>query len=385
VNTTIAGSQHTPAVIMDSNSNFIITWIDQNDLDGNGEGIFMQRYNSSGVPIDGEVQVNQTYTLGDQRFPRIAVDLNDNFIITWVDYNGADGSQSGIFSKKYNSNGVEQGGVFQVNTYYAGDQYGSEISMNLDGDFVISWTDNNSHDGDGEGVFAQMYSAVSCPDTGQQDVRVIHGGGGSSAPPAPKAAPPAPIDIPIVKTAVCGNAILESGEECDDGNVLNGDGCNSDCSLGEILPAPEIVIIDIKQPTRKNNLIITLKVIGLGSGVLTAHGEESEAELVSDDYLPNIPLTIEIPVSSLRTLQSFDFSRAFFDFSSARGENVNYYELFSKAMEEVIIPIRLQANSADGSAEIDVEAEMDNFPPSTSVDTEPGRYMEPINVRIYAE
>ncbi len=31
----------------------------------------------------------------------------------------------------------------------------------------------------------------------------------------------------------CGNGILETGEECDDGNLLNGDGCNSNCELEE--------------------------------------------------------------------------------------------------------------------------------------------------------
>ena len=31
--------------------------------------------------------------------------------------------------------------------------------------------------------------------------------------------------------STCGNAILEVGEECDDGNPLGGDGCETDCTL----------------------------------------------------------------------------------------------------------------------------------------------------------
>jgi cysteine-rich repeat protein len=31
--------------------------------------------------------------------------------------------------------------------------------------------------------------------------------------------------------AVCGNGILETGEECDDGNNLNGDGCSALCTI----------------------------------------------------------------------------------------------------------------------------------------------------------
>lgn len=34
-----------------------------------------------------------------------------------------------------------------------------------------------------------------------------------------------------VTEAVCGNSIVEPGEECDDGNTINGDGCSATCML----------------------------------------------------------------------------------------------------------------------------------------------------------
>jgi cysteine-rich repeat protein len=30
--------------------------------------------------------------------------------------------------------------------------------------------------------------------------------------------------------AICGNGIIEAGEACDDGNLVNGDGCDN-CTL----------------------------------------------------------------------------------------------------------------------------------------------------------
>lgn len=36
---------------------------------------------------------------------------------------------------------------------------------------------------------------------------------------------------PPVSTPVCGNRIVETGEGCDDGNTLNGDGCSSNCQV----------------------------------------------------------------------------------------------------------------------------------------------------------
>ncbi|WP_445453726.1 DUF4215 domain-containing protein [Flavobacterium sp. 25HG05S-40] len=35
--------------------------------------------------------------------------------------------------------------------------------------------------------------------------------------------------------AICGNGILESGEACDDGNVANNDGCESDCTVTPVI------------------------------------------------------------------------------------------------------------------------------------------------------
>ncbi|USN54679.1 MAG: hypothetical protein H6765_09385 [Candidatus Peribacteria bacterium] len=34
-----------------------------------------------------------------------------------------------------------------------------------------------------------------------------------------------------IEDPVCGNGVIEYGEECDDDNRSNGDGCNSYCEL----------------------------------------------------------------------------------------------------------------------------------------------------------
>ncbi len=47
------------------------------------------------------------------------------------------------------------------------------------------------------------------------------------APPPPP--PPSPC---------CGNGILETGEECDDGNTVSGDGCSSTCQIETPPPPP---------------------------------------------------------------------------------------------------------------------------------------------------
>jgi cysteine-rich repeat protein len=44
--------------------------------------------------------------------------------------------------------------------------------------------------------------------------------------------------IEIKPRATCGNATLDPGEECDDGNILDGDGCTAQCKKEIAQPAP---------------------------------------------------------------------------------------------------------------------------------------------------
>ena len=37
--------------------------------------------------------------------------------------------------------------------------------------------------------------------------------------------------MPDATTSTCGNSVVEHGEDCDDGNKVNGDGCNNDCTF----------------------------------------------------------------------------------------------------------------------------------------------------------
>ena len=38
--------------------------------------------------------------------------------------------------------------------------------------------------------------------------------------------------------SICGNGIVEPGEQCDDGNLNDGDGCSSLCLIEAITPTP---------------------------------------------------------------------------------------------------------------------------------------------------
>jgi hypothetical protein len=161
VNTYTANSQMFPSIAMDKNGNFVIAWMSEGQ-DGNGWGIFAQRYNRTSVPQGSEFQVN-TYTTDHQSYPSVAMDPNGNFVIAWNSL-GQDGSIQGVFAQRYNSSGWPQGSEFQVNTYIMDDQgiRRRSTAMDSNGNFVIAW---NSwwQDGDIGGIFAQRYNNTGVP------------------------------------------------------------------------------------------------------------------------------------------------------------------------------------------------------------------------------
>ena len=54
------------------------------------------------------------------------------------------------------------------------------------------------------------------------------GSGGGSGGSTTGGGPDVPADVG--KAAVCGDGVLDPGEACDDGNTVDGDGCQADCT-----------------------------------------------------------------------------------------------------------------------------------------------------------
>ena len=161
VNTTQTRDQTAPAIAMDANGNFVVTWVSDRQ-DGSGKGVFAQRFDAMKQPIGDEFRVN-TSTDGDQDAPAVAMDINGNFVVVWesqgkADRNavGTDQSGKGIFAQRYNAAGTKLGSEFRVNTTTDNDQSHPAIGLNANGDFVIAW-ESAGQDGDGQGIFAQKF------------------------------------------------------------------------------------------------------------------------------------------------------------------------------------------------------------------------------------
>ncbi len=180
VNTYTVGNQEHPAVAMDSAGDFVVVW-DSYGQDGESWGVYAQRYNAAGAPQGIEFRVNQP-TSNTQTVPAVAMDSDGDFIVTWADGapNGSpvparDGSGYGIFAQRYNASGVAMGDDIQVNTYTAGNQFYPRIAADSAGDFVVTWH-SNLQDGSGYGIYAQRFSAAGAKLGGELPVNTVTSG-----------------------------------------------------------------------------------------------------------------------------------------------------------------------------------------------------------------
>ncbi len=156
VNTTTEGPQDTASVAMDEAGNFVVVWESAGQEGGNSNEIVGRRYRADGTVDGDEFQIN-TFFVGRQDDPVVAMDSAGNFVVAWWS-DGQDGDGSGIFAQRYNSEGVAEGSEFQVNAFTAGSQDDPQISMDAAGGFVVVWR-SPDQDGSGNGVVAQRFTA----------------------------------------------------------------------------------------------------------------------------------------------------------------------------------------------------------------------------------
>jgi|CXWL01.1.fsa_nt_gi Ca2+-binding RTX toxin-like protein len=155
VNATTTDSQYSPSITALNDGGFVVTW-SSNGQDGSLSGIYAQRYDSNGVAQGSEFQVNTT-TTDSQYSPSITALIAGGFVVTWTS-EGQDGSLEGIYAQRYDSNGAVQGSEFQVNTYAPDSQSDPSITALNDGGFVVTWT-SIGQDGSSGGIYAQRYDA----------------------------------------------------------------------------------------------------------------------------------------------------------------------------------------------------------------------------------
>jgi len=146
-------TQYGPAVAVDANLNFVITWLDRRN--GWEWDVYAQRFSNDGTALGGNFKVNDEPGNEEQEDATVSIDSCGNFVIVWTDEKSGDWD---IYGQRYLADGTALGGNFKIN-----DDTGTELQYwptskgAKNGDFIVSWVDKrNTDDYD---IYAQRFLA----------------------------------------------------------------------------------------------------------------------------------------------------------------------------------------------------------------------------------
>lgn len=144
-NDTVQKDQVEPAVAMNSSGNFILAWQAEGN-EGSGSDVFSIRLDSAGDRLDSANILVNTQTKQPQRTPAIGIDENGNYLVTWQSQK-TDAFSWGVVGRAFNADGsdaretndVLNSNDFLMNVNEKGPQTTPTISMAPDGKTIVVW------------------------------------------------------------------------------------------------------------------------------------------------------------------------------------------------------------------------------------------------------
>ncbi len=141
-----------------SDGGYVLTWYNSGYYTDGIYRVRAQVYNSDGSERGEAIEI----AAGDQTLlplhPSVAAADDGGFAIVWqeyVDYIDGYGGTTGIFGRTFDSQGVIQSPVFQVNTNTLGSQIFPQIAALEGGNYAVSWSTEVSN---GRALHAQVFT-----------------------------------------------------------------------------------------------------------------------------------------------------------------------------------------------------------------------------------
>jgi hypothetical protein len=165
VNLYATGSQSLPSVGASASGDFVVTWSSYAQ-DGSDFGVFARRWSATGTALAAEFQIN-TRTASSQRHPEVAVESDGDFVVAWQGYQ-QDGVSYGIFARRFSSSGAALAAELQINAFTNNNESNPSVAVDGDGDFVVAW--QTFRDGALLSVAARRFDSAGAPQASEFQV-----------------------------------------------------------------------------------------------------------------------------------------------------------------------------------------------------------------------
>ena len=138
-----------PAISFGPAGDFAVVWADTRA----GSHIYARRFDSSGTPLGASFKVSDDDGGMLRTSPRVWIGNSGRFVVAWEDYRNVDAD---IYVQRYDSSGSQLGGNLLVNVdSLSEDQYSPNLSMGLNDRFMVAWVDLRHGD---DAIFARSLS-----------------------------------------------------------------------------------------------------------------------------------------------------------------------------------------------------------------------------------
>ena len=154
--------QQWPDVAMNAGGWFAATWA-SNNQDGSGFGIYARLFRGR-QPVSAEIHVpTPARALGEQRFPKVAIDGAGNFLVAW---DGPSPEQAGdlfdVWARRFDNAGRPLGRPLRIPTVHTGSQGNPDVAMHADGSHLVVWR-AWGQGGTGAAIFGRRFDAAGRP------------------------------------------------------------------------------------------------------------------------------------------------------------------------------------------------------------------------------
>ena len=147
IDTSVYG-EHAPQIAALADGGYVVTWAAYS-TDTGGNDIHARRFDASGTAVGGDTAVNST-TAGWQDNATVTGLADGGYIVTWASTYGNNGEGDGIYAQRFTAAGVRSGPDILLNSSPLGSDPHTRVIQLASGDIVISWDGNGP--GDDQGI-----------------------------------------------------------------------------------------------------------------------------------------------------------------------------------------------------------------------------------------